>query len=389
MRVVIVNRYATVGAGAEKHAVGLAAGLRSAGHSVRTLSTLADGNVEREGAFVPLTGTDFWSGQPPPRQRLAVAANAVWNRRAAAAMRELIERFEPEVVHAHDLYPQLSASPVVVASRYGVPVVQTLHNYELISASATDERGGFVDRGRGPLSVRGLRTGLGLVRKALHSPRVAVWIAVSRYVADVYARRGIRAHVLPNFVAADGASPRSFAERHGIFFAGRLTEEKGAEDVIALARRLPEIPVTVAGRGPLADSVRSASLELGNLTYAGFLTADGVSARLASARLAVVPSRWQEPAGLVALEAMAVGTPVVAYASGGLAEYVRDARAGRVVAPAVAELAAASRALHDDAQAWGELSANGRRAAADSHPRERYVRRLVDLYRKAGAGQAA
>jgi glycosyltransferase involved in cell wall biosynthesis len=133
--------------------------------------------------------------------------------------------------------------------------------------------------------------------------------------------------------------------------------------------------------------VRDASTRVGNLAYEGFLQPEQVSAQLASARLAVVPSRWQEPAGLVALEAMAAGTPVIAYASGGLAEYVRDGDAGLVVAPDVAELAASSRALYDDAEAWGAFSARALGAATANHSLECYVRRLVDLYREAMTGQ--
>ncbi len=388
MRVVIVNRYASDGAGAEKHAVSLARCLRSRGHAVLTLSTIAASNVEREGAFVPLTGTDFWRGPPSPRQGIQVAAGAIWNRRAAAAMEALIARFRPQVVHAHDLYPQLSAAPVAVAARHGIPVVQTLHNYELISASATDHRGGPIDRSSSPASIRALRTVLHLSRRALHIPHVSLWIAVSRYVADVYARHGIGAEMLPNFVTAPVSSaPRPFERREGVAFIGRLTEEKGARDVVSLAGRLPAMPVTVVGRGPLEQEIQEAASRLPNLHYAGFVSAAEVAETLRTARVTLVPSRWQEPAGLVALEAMAEGTPVVAYASGGLAEYVRDAGGGRVVSPAIEALGAAVAALHEDRRAWQELSEQGRDAVLTGHSPQRYAARVESLYRSLLAGR--
>lgn len=383
VRVVMVNRFASVAGGAEKHAVGLAALLRDRGHEVAFLSTAAMENVERSGAFVPLPGADFWRGAPPLRERAAMAATALWNRRAAAAMEALVERFRPEVAHFHDIYPQLSVAPVVVAARTAVPIVQTLHNYELISASPVDDTGGWLDRGGDAPSVRSLRTALKAVRLALHVPRVDRWVAVSRFVARAYAGHGIRADALPNFTALPSNGGRPFEERSGIVFAGRLTREKGVLDVISLARRLGSTPVTVIGRGPLERDVREAERELANLSYPGEVAGPEVTGRLAVARLAVIPSRWQEPAGLVALEAMAAGTPVVAYARGGLAEYVRDAGAGPVVAPDDAELAVVCRNLHGDRAAWTRFAVSGRRSVTENHSPERYAERLERVYRAA------
>lgn len=350
------------------------------------LSTSSDRNVERNGAFVPLTGTDFWRGTPPPRQSFDVAVNALWNRRAAAAMRKLVERFHPDVVHLHDLYPQLSLAPAAVASELGVPVVQTLHNYELISASAVDHRGGLVDRSDAPASVRLLRSALYLARRAAHVPRVTLWIAVSRFVAGTYAEHGIEARVLPNFTAVGSPNPGpGFGERGGVLFMGRLTEEKGVRDVLALARRLPELPVTVAGWGPLENEVRTAAHRLENLEHAGLLESEALAERVARARVVVIPSRWQEPAGLVALEAMAQGTPVVAFASGGLSEYVEDAGAGSVVPPGEEALAAAVARIYRDSDTWGPMSRAGIAAVRGTHSPDRYIGRLERLYEEAAA----
>ena len=383
---IVVNRFATVAGGADKHAVELAGRLRARGHAVRFLSTSSGSNAEHDGEFVPLLGSDFWQGTPPLARSRAVAAGALWNRRAAAAMERLIADLAPDVVHLHDIYPQLSVAPAVVAAKRGVPIVQTLHNYELISANPTDDSGGWLDRSDAPASVRALRAALNVTRKLLHVPRVTLWVAVSRYVAEVYSRHGIEAEVLPNFIAEPPAAPSAgFEDRAGILFMGRLTEEKGALDTIGLARRLPGIAVTIVGRGPLERRIARAAHELPNLDFPGFLDEQALAARLGSARLVAVPSRWQEPAGLVALEAMAHGTPVVAYATGGLAEYVRDAAAGRVVEPREEALANASRELYEDRKAWEEAAANGRTAVAGRHSPDRYAELLEGLYRRAGS----
>jgi glycosyltransferase involved in cell wall biosynthesis len=129
--------------------------------------------------------------------------------------------------------------------------------------------------------------------------------------------------------------------------------------------------------------VSAAAGRLGNLSYAGELDGPEVSRRLAAARIAVIPSRWEEPAGLVALEAMATGTPVVAYAAGGLADYVSEARAGRVVPRSVEALVRASCELYGDPEEWRQSAEGGRLAAATTHSPNRYADRLEAVYRRA------
>lgn len=102
-----------------------------------------------------------------------------------------------------------------------------------------------------------------------------------------------------------------------------------------------------------------------------------------NARITVTPSRCEEAAGNVALEAMAHGTPIVAYAMGGLREYVTDAGAGRVIPPDVETLVRTCAELHGDEETWVEMSKRGRAAVASAHSADAYARRLVTMYEAA------
>ena len=128
--------------------------------------------------------------------------------------------------------------------------------------------------------------------------------------------------------------------------------EKGVRDVLELAESLPSVEVSVAGHGPLEAEVAAAAGRLPNLDFVGSLDRAGVLRLLEGARVCVMPSRWQEPGGIAALEAMSVGTPVVAYASGGLAEYVGDIGGGRVIEPDALALARECETLHRDRSTW-------------------------------------
>jgi glycosyltransferase involved in cell wall biosynthesis len=94
----------------------------------------------------------------------------------------------------------------------------------------------------------------------------------------------------------------------------------------------------------------------------------------------VMPSLWREPGPLASLEAMAAGTPLVAYDNGGLAEYISDAAAGIVVPPMVDALAGAIRSLYDDRERWQEFSSNALLAVERNHSLSLYLDRLEAIY---------
>ena len=308
-----------------------------------------------------------------------------WNRDAAAATQRLLTDFEPDVVHTHKLYPQLSVAPVVAAARRSVPVVQTAHDYEFVSASAIDDRGRWYDRDESRPSYRLLNTVLFRIKRAAHVPRVSDWITVSRDLAGVYRERGgIESRPLPNFVIA-GEPALSRTARSGALHIGRLTPEKGIEQVIEVARQLPELSVTVAGHGPLADLVTRSASEIPNLTFEGPLEPAAVAQRMRSARLLLMPGTWREPGALVALEAMSAGTPVVAYDRGGLAEYVKSAGGGLISPPGLAAFILQIRRLLENDRLWQELSDRGAEGARTTHAPDVYLDQLESVYRAAAS----
>jgi glycosyltransferase involved in cell wall biosynthesis len=380
MRVLLVNKFTRVTGGADLHCLWLAEELRGRGHEVRFVSTADERNLDTEGVFIPPTVTHATRDGMPLRSRPAVVANAIWNRRAAEATKQIVAHWRPAIVHAHKLYPQLSVAPVVEASRLGVPVVQTLHDFELVSAGALDARGGWRDEDDTRASYRLVNSATHPVRRLVHVRRVSAFVAVSRFVADVYRHHGIEATPFPNFVVRQESTPRRFEERAGITFVGRLTEDKGILDVLSLVGALPDVPFTVVGTGLLEQEVRVRAATLPNLTLTGFVEPREVIRIVARARLLVLPSRCHEAGSLAAVEAMSNGTPVVAYASGGLSEYVADAGAGLVVPRDAVTLATNCRRLLGDQTAWEKMSANGLEAARTTHSPDRYLDNLEQLY---------
>jgi glycosyltransferase involved in cell wall biosynthesis len=167
---------------------------------------------------------------------------------------------------------------------------------------------------------------LELTERRLNAVRRLPLSVLSRYMREELVAAGVPAEsvqVVPPFVhrldpgaQADG-SPC-------VLFVGRLTEAKGVRDALKAWRRSGvELPLVLAGTGPLrAELEAEASSSKGaRLEVLGWVGRERLSKLYARAAALLLPSRWQEPFGIVGIEALSFGVPVVAWESGGVGEW--------------------------------------------------------------------
>jgi glycosyltransferase involved in cell wall biosynthesis len=172
-------------------------------------------------------------------------------------------------------------------------------------------------------------------------------------------------------------------------FAGRLIREKGVDVLLrafaTVAARIPEARLLLAGAGPEREYLEGliASRQLSSsISLLGHLTPLELERSLAPAWVQAVPSRWEEPFGLVAVEAMMRGTAVVASASGGLLEIVRHGESGLLVPPSdPAALAEALSLLLQDRSLAERMGRSGREVALTQFSLASSADRFVQLYR--------
>lgn len=124
----------------------------------------------------------------------------------------------------------------------------------------------------------------------------------------------------PVFAATAPASDSRHPSR--VLFVGRLVAAKGVRDAVeAWKRSGVELPLVFAGTGPLRGELERQGFEV-----LGWVAHERMPALYRSAAAVLLPSRWQEPFGLAGLEAQSLGTPVIAWESGGVPEWHEGAR---------------------------------------------------------------
>jgi glycosyltransferase involved in cell wall biosynthesis len=118
--------------------------------------------------------------------------------------------------------------------------------------------------------------------------------------------------------------------------------------------------------------------------FKGWMDGPALAQELADASIVAIPSLWPEPFGLVGIEALASGRPVVASSTGGICEWLQDGRNGLAVAPGdVGALARALQELLDDPARQRAMGVSGRELVARSFSAERHVQALLGAYRTA------
>jgi glycosyltransferase involved in cell wall biosynthesis len=237
-----------------------------------------------------------------------------------------------DVIHAHDwlvAYAGRSVSKI-----FEIPLVTTIH--------ATEHGRNLGLHNRTQMEINEIEKNL-----ALEADHV---ICCSHYMQDeICSLFGLAPEdvtIIPNGVDPEQflPAPESEAEEADlpekiVFFIGRLVPEKGVWQLVScfprVLEKVPDAHLYIGGRGPQLEALQDLSVELGieeQVCFTGFLQHKERNRIYHHASVAVFPSLY-EPFGIVALEAMATGTPVIVGDVGGLSEIISDGKNGLKVTP--------------------------------------------------------
>lgn len=323
-------------------------------------------------------------------------------------LQSLVDEVKPDIVHAHGWILN-SCLPLHLG---GAALVSTLHDYGLNCAKKTMIHQEQLDDpcpGPSPLRclkcagqfygpLKGTPITLGLRESRRRLDRVSLFLPISAAVEKA-SLDGVPAHRIeriPSFVddsvfdeARNTPRPEFLPDGPFVLFVGALGEHKGLGlSVEAHQKMRTALPLVVIGSRRADTRSYTGSSDRVVVTHTA-VPHEQIMASLTAAAVAVVPSRWQEPLGLVAIEAMAAITPVVATRVGALAEVVQHQRTGLVVPPNDSTaLAAAIDALVDDPALARKYAAAGVRRARE-YTASAVIPRVIAAYDRASSGTRA
>ena len=315
--------------------------------------------------------------------------------------------FEPDIVHVHNFWPLLTPAVHVGARSSGAALVQTLHNYRLLCAAATFERGGQVCedclhgsklnavlhacyRGSRAASLALVRLQQAEAKKATLSSHVDRFICLSQFARNKFEEGGLpkaKLAIKPNFIERAAVLPTEGARR-SMLFVGRLSPEKGLRVLVEAWQELPGIPLRIAGDGPLLDELRIDAPP--NVFFLGRLDSEQVLDEMRKARALLVPSLWYEGFPMTIVEAFSAGLPVIASRLGALAEIILPGKTGALFdAGSAAALAATVRTLDAAPERLAQMGRDARATYENRYTAQQNLPLLEAIYAGAMAARRA
>ena len=292
--------------------------------------------------------------------------------------KEIVLDFKPNIIHAQHLW----ITPYA-ALKSGVPYVVTVHGTDLMGFKKDERYHHYALEG---------------------AKNAAKIITISRQVhndtLELYKLPEEKLKLNPNGFDDDMFRPKSITKKELfkqfglnidpeklVSFVGKFTDFKGIDILIKAARKvtneIPEVVFALAGDGLLISDMKqlSAELKLDNVYFLGHQTQEDVASLYSAADVSVVPSRI-EPFGLVAIEALGCGTPVVATNAGGLPDFVNN-KVGQLVE--MEDVEALANAIIEELKNNTKFTKGkyARKYAVENYSWKKTLQNVIEIYKEA------
>ncbi|MCW8347124.1 glycosyltransferase family 4 protein [Vibrio sp. ZSDZ65] len=344
MKVLVVNKFFFLKGGAETVFFQERDMLIERGFSVIDFSMIHNDNLASDYSASFVDNVDYHANASL-FGALKTAVRFVHNTEACEKLSELIATEQPDIVHFHNIYHQLTPSIIKIAKQAGCKTVLTAHDTKIACPSYTMYRDGHTCEACLQGSVFNalkyrcqqgswFKSGL-LVAEALYQSLVKnyqcldVIVSPSQFLANIIRRKlpNSRIEVIVNGID-ENVNQQDVADHRYFLYLGRLSQEKGVATMVAAYEQSNQsIPLKIAGTGPLADAL---SGRKNKVEWLGFKTGEALHLLIKQASAVIVPSECYENCSMSVLEAMAYGKPIIGANIGGIPEQVRDGKEGRL-----------------------------------------------------------
>ena len=289
------------------------------------------------------------------RTKILFALRSLFNIRSFWVVRKTIKDFKPDIIHIHNLFSDASPSVIWAAKSMRVPTVMTLHNYRLLCPSGTLRHAGMpfesslnttfpwkaIWRGvyrESPIQTLALSLVISLHRM------LGTWNCIDRFFVlsqaqlEIFAQSQLKRLtgkfvIKPNFCTRSVAAtiPEDAIKRRFIYL-GRLSDEKGIHTLLD-AFKGTHHQLQIFGEGPLHGLVTEFCISHKNVSFAPSIPKENVAKEIQSSCAVIFPSLCPETFGMVAIEALASGRPLIGSRIGAIKEIIEDGTDGLLFEP--------------------------------------------------------
>ncbi|MBU0628104.1 MAG: glycosyltransferase family 4 protein [Nanoarchaeota archaeon] len=321
---------------------------------------------------------------------------------AKGEIEKLIKREKPDVAHIHQISHQISPSILHSLKKMNVPVVYTLHNYNLICPNSllfiesrcktcSDCKGGnyFNVIFNKCMKDSFLASFLVMLRMYFHRiirifDNVDVFIAPSRFMKNKCIEFGVdkgSIMLLPYFINVNDYKP-SFKNHGYVLYFGRLVKEKAVHTLLESVKGTGA-KLFIAGTGPEEENLKKFSEKCRvNTMFLGSVGGEELKEVIRNSSFVVVPSIYYDNLPVSIFESFALGKPVIGSRIGGIPELVEDGKTGFLFEPGNhKELRKKIMRLLNNPDLVIKMGKNARSIAEEKFNQDVHYNRIMDLYR--------
>ena len=348
MKILEINKFYNAKRGADKHFLDVIELLQENGHQIAAFS-MKQPEMEYstwEDYFLSEVGYgksfSVW-------QKMKGVARMFHSFEAKQKINALLDEFEPDVVHIHNIYHQMSPTILFEIKKRNIPIFMTVHDWKLINPNHSLRLNGrpyrrcangryyqcFLDKCVKDSYAKSFLAMLEMywhAKLGTYKKNIDCYIAPSNFVKNILVSWGVPAEkisVLPHFEPEkkDGQEYSFKVADKFALYAGKISKEKGVDRLIKIFKNFPDTRLYLAGE--LEDGFEIPANQ--NVVYLGFVKADQLREYMRNALCVVSASKLPETFGLIALEALSAGKPFVGFDRGAYGEIIENGKDGFIV----------------------------------------------------------
>ena len=392
MKVLLVNKFHYRKGGSETYYFTLAEALKARGHEVIFFAMQDEKNLpcEQEGYFVSNASVN--GGM---KSKLNMLLHMTYSKEAYTKMKALLKAERPDLVILNLVHKQITLSIIDAIKEHDpkLPIFWTMHDLIAVcpSYSMRDGNGNICEKclggdfshcvknkcikGNTLMSVLSKHEAE-YIRKRKWYDQVDLFICPSEFYRKKLTEGNFTKSpivTMRNPLPLDTVFERNETNEGYILYFGRLSPEKGVKTLIEAAIKCG-CHLMILGTGPQEEELKELAKDAENIEFKGFQTGEALHKFVKNSKCVVLPSEWYENGPYSAMEAMALGKPLIVSNYGGLPELVEDGVNGYIyekTADALAECIEKMQSLNQETyQAMARASLEKAKAMFDA---EKYV----------------